>query len=62
VAHEWVHGSRLGREHISVREHLIEDHYEDPVRVFEWSDGAVHGAHDGSHNRTWAYAYDLPHK
>lgn len=57
----WVHGSRLGREHQSVRQHLIEDHGEDPETVETWSDGAVHGAHDGAHKRTWAYAFDLPH-
>lgn len=57
----WTHGTRLGREHRSVRQHLIEDHGENPVKVEQWSDGAVHGAHDGAHGVTWAYAQNLPH-
>lgn len=57
----WTHGTRLGREHRSVRQHLIEDHGENPAKVERWSDGAVHGAHDGAHGATWAYAQNLPH-
>lgn len=58
----WMHGTRLGREHTSVRQHLVEDHGEDPDVVRSWSDGAVHGTHDEAHSTTWAYAVDLPHE
>lgn len=57
----YIHGSRLGREHRSIRQHLIEDHGADPAEVAARSDGAVLGAHDGAHGRAWAYAADLPH-
>jgi hypothetical protein len=57
----WTHGSRLGREHQSLRMHLVEDHRADPGWAENASDAAVHGSHDGQHSRTWAYAYDLPH-
>lgn len=57
----WTHGSRLGREHRSTRQHLIEDHGVSPDQVAAWSDGAIHGHHDGVHRETWAYAYDLVH-
>lgn len=55
------HGSRLGRDHASVRKHLIEDHDADPDWAASASDGAVHGKHDGLHNCTWACDYDLRH-
>jgi hypothetical protein len=56
------HGSRLGRKHSSVRQHLIEDHPGiDPNWARDASDGAIHGKHDGLHNCTWACDYDLPH-
>lgn len=58
---EWVHGTHLGRDHRSVRQHLAEDHGTDPGWLECASDGAVHGRHDGLHGRTWAYAEDLPH-
>jgi diadenosine tetraphosphate (Ap4A) HIT family hydrolase len=57
----WTHGTRLGREHRSVRRHLVEDHGVDQAQVDAWSDGAVHGHHDGVHGKTWAYADNLPH-
>lgn len=57
----WTHGTRLGRDHRSVRRHLVEDHSVDQDQVDAWSDGAVHGHHDGVHGRTWAYAEDLEH-
>lgn len=57
----WVHGTHLGRSHTSVRTHLVEDHGLSVHQVDALSDGAVHGLHDGRHDRTWAYAYDLPH-
>jgi hypothetical protein len=55
------HGSKLGRDHVSVRQHLIEDHDMTPERAAELSDGSVHGIHDRDHDRVWAYAFDLPH-
>jgi hypothetical protein len=57
----WTHGTQLGREHRSVRQHLVEDHGVRQDQLDEWSDGAVHGHHDSVHSRTWAYAEDLPH-
>jgi hypothetical protein len=57
----WVHGTRLGRDHRSVRQHLVEDHGCSPGHVGALSDGGVHGMHDGAHGVTWAYAEDLPH-
>jgi hypothetical protein len=57
----WVHGTRLGREHTSVREHLAEDHGVDRAALDVMGDGAVHGMHDGRHHKVWAYAEDLPH-
>jgi hypothetical protein len=57
----WVHGSRLGREHLSVRTHLLEDHGVDRQDIADASDGALHGLHDGKHATTWAYSKDLPH-
>lgn len=56
-----THGSKLGREHTSVRHHLAEDHGIDPDWTASATDGAIHGKHDGLHNCTWAYGYDLPH-
>jgi hypothetical protein len=61
VKHMTIHGSRLGRDHASVRMHLAEDHGTDPGWLECASDGAVHGRHDGQHGVTWAYAKDLPH-
>lgn len=58
---DWTHGSRLGREHRSLRQHLVEDHGTDPGWVLLDNDAAVHGKHDGMHRTTWAYAFDLPH-
>lgn len=58
---QWQHGSRLGREHASVRQHLIEDHGKPAPEVVALSDSGIHGWHDGLHGVTWAYAYDLPH-
>jgi hypothetical protein len=60
-ADSWTHGTRLGRAHRSVRQHLIEDHGVSQDQVDAWSDGAVHGHHDGVHRTTWAYAEDLAH-
>lgn len=68
VLHRWpqapgasiIHG-RLGAEHRSVRQHLIEEHGSDPGWAGDASDGAIHGKHDGLHGTTWAYAHDLPH-
>lgn len=57
----WTHGTRLGREHRDVRVHLVEDHGVPQEQIDGWSDGAVHGHHDGVHRKTWAYADDLPH-
>lgn len=57
----WTHGTRLGREHRSVREHLVEDHGVPQAQVDAWSDGAVHGHHDGVHRKICAYAENLPH-
>lgn len=56
----WVHGTRLGREHRSLRTHMHEDHGYSIVG--DWSDGALHGEHDKVHGKTWAYAFDLPHE
>jgi len=56
-----LHGSKLGREHTSVRQHLTEDHGIDLDWTASATDGAIHGKHDGLHNCTWAYSYDLPH-
>lgn len=41
------HGTRLGVEHRSVRQHLIEDHGMTPEEARRLSDGGVHGWHDG---------------
>lgn len=57
----WVHGSRLGRKHRSLRTHLAEDHGMDNAWLRDQSAGGLHGKHDGIHRTTWAYAYDLPH-
>lgn len=57
----WTHGTRLGRDHRSVRQHLVEDHGVSQAQADAWSDGAVHGHHDGVHRDTWAYAHDLVH-
>lgn len=57
----WTHGTHLGRGHRSVRQHLTEDHGVSQGQVDAWSDGAVHGHHDGVHRTTWAYAEDLAH-
>lgn len=57
----WTHGTRLGRDHRSVRRHLVEDHGVHQDQVDAWLDGAVHGHHDAVHRRTWAYAEDLAH-
>lgn len=57
----WVHGTRLGREHKSLKIHLREDHGVRWERARSLSDGEAHGTHDGMHDKTWAYAYDLPH-
>ncbi|MFY1595556.1 HD domain-containing protein [Micromonospora sp. WMMD737] len=57
----WTHGSRYGRAHRSIRQHLVEDHGFDWPTVAAMSDGAVHGWHDAEHGQTWAYAKDLPH-
>lgn len=56
-----VHGSHLGREHHSVRRHLREDHARTAGELKGLSDAAIHGLHDADHQRTWAYAFDLPH-
>jgi hypothetical protein len=40
---------------------MVEDHGYPPGWAENASDAAVHGAHDGKHRRTWAYAEDLPH-
>ncbi len=61
MADTWVHGTRLGREHRSVRMHLVEDHEVEPGFAECASDGAIHGLHDGRHHEVWAYALDLPH-
>jgi hypothetical protein len=61
IAESWAHGSRLGREHRSVRMHLVEDHAVEPGWAENASDGAVHGKHDGLHHHVWAYEADLPH-
>jgi hypothetical protein len=58
----WTYGTRLGREHRSVRQHVVEDHDADPGWAEFSTDGALHGYHDGRHRTTWAYAYDLPHR
>lgn len=58
---EWTHGSRLGREHRSLRQHLIEDHGKPAPEVDALSDGGIHGWHDGLHGITWAHQYDVPH-
>jgi len=58
---EWVHGSRLGRDHLSLRMHMVEDHGADPGWAENASGAEVHGRHDGEHKVTWAYAEDLPH-
>jgi len=60
-AGQWVHGSHLGREHCSIRLHLIEDHHVSPDRARDLGDAAIHGLHDGRHRTIWAYAYNLPH-
>ncbi len=60
-ADRWTHGTRLGRDHRSVRQHLVEDHGVAQAQVDAWSDGSVHGHHDGVHQLTWAYAKDLAH-
>lgn len=60
-ARTWTHGTRLGRDHKSVRRHLREDHGVPWAEIRRMSDGAVHGLHDGAHGTPWAYAYDLPH-
>lgn len=56
-----VHGSRLGREHRSLRMHLVEDHGCDPGWAENASDGTAHGRHDRRHRRGSAWAEDLPH-
>jgi hypothetical protein len=60
-AERWVHGTYLGRRHRSLRRHLVEDHSLPKETAALLSDGGVHGLHDGRHQQTWAYAYDLPH-
>ena len=62
VSKPWVHGTRLGREHTSLRQHLIEDHGVQRGWTETASDGAVRGLHDGRHDRTGAYALNLPHE
>lgn len=57
----WRHGTKLGREHVSLRHHLVEDHGLTVDEVTGLSAGAAHGLHDGQHGRTWAHALDLPH-
>jgi hypothetical protein len=57
----WIHGSQLGRGHRDVGRHLVEDHGVAQDLVDSWSDGAVHGHHDGVHRTTWAYAANLTH-
>lgn len=61
LSEQWKHGTRLGREHTSVREHLAEDHSCKPGWLENATDPAIQGAHDGMHGRTWAYGFDLPH-
>jgi hypothetical protein len=61
MSETWIHGTRLGRAHASLRLHLVEDHALQPGWAETASDGAAHGLHDGRHQRTWAYAEDLPH-
>lgn len=59
----WTHGSRYGREHRSLRQHLVEDHGYTWEQVAAMSDGTLHGTHDWiEHGQTWAYAADLPHR
>lgn len=61
-AEQWVHGSRFGRKHRSLRKHLHEDHGVPWQSALGLSDGGAHGRHDGLHRQTWAYAKDLPHR
>lgn len=58
---QWIHGTRLGREHRSVRTHLVEDHRVDPGWVENASDAQIHGKHDGQHSKTFADSLNLPH-
>lgn len=62
TAKSWVHGTRLGREHRELGQHLIEDHGYDPAYVHGLSHGGRHGLHDSEHRDIWAYAHDLPHE
>lgn len=55
------HGTKLGREHGSLQQHLVEDHGVSAHRAATLTDAATHGLHDGLHNHIWAFAYDLPH-
>lgn len=61
LAEPWVHGTRLGREHTSLRRHLVEDHHANPGQAEMLSDGAAHGIHDRQHDDFAAYAVDLSH-
>ena len=60
-AKPWVHGSRLGREHRSLRQHMCEDHGLTKDELKGVSDAGVDGWHNRLHDKTWAYAFDLPH-
>jgi hypothetical protein len=56
-----MHGSKLGREHTSLRQHLVEDHDVEPGWAETASDGSVHGLHDGRHRTIGAHDYDIRH-
>jgi hypothetical protein len=58
----FVHGFKLGREHRSVRRHLVEDHGKTEAEVAAMSDGALFGWHDlVAHGIFCADQYDVPH-
>ena len=57
-----IHGSRLGREHTSLATHLVEDNRLEGYANHDESAAGAHGLHDRLHDRTWAYAFDLPHR
>jgi hypothetical protein len=61
ASRNWVHGSKLGREHCDLATHLVEDHGTDPVLLLDAPDPALQGRHDGLHAVTRACYYDLPH-
>lgn len=57
----WTHGTRLGREHRSLDQHLIEDHGVTAEQIAEFAEHQTLVAHDMRHGQAWAHGEDLPH-